>query len=79
VLSKWDQFRDIAHLHGDHENSSSQESTGTKEMWIEFYWQKKDWVNLSKYKNILSGSTTVRYRLYYTFLVISEQSSASQQ
>ena len=44
-------------------------------MWIEFFWQKKDWRNLTNYKSTLQASSSIKYQLYYIFLIIQEQES----
>ena len=42
-------------------------------MWIEFFWQKKDWRNLANYKSTLMNSSSIKYQLYYIFLTIQEE------
>jgi hypothetical protein len=54
VLNRWDQLKDIAHLLGNGEQGTTgDQSPGAHEMLIEFFWQKKDWENLSKFKHTL--------------------------
>ena len=76
VLNKWEQFKDIAHLlgNGEHGNSWDQ-SPGAHEMWIEFFWQKKDWNNLSRFRHTLMNSSQIKHQLYYIFLIIQEYDS----
>jgi len=38
ILNKWEQFRDIAHLHGSYDQGMGDSYPGTHEMWIEFFW-----------------------------------------
>jgi hypothetical protein len=74
VLNKWEQFRDIAHLHGNYDQGGlGDQSPGTHEMWIEFFWQKKDWRNLANFRPTLMNSSSIKYQLYYIFLIIQEQ------
>ena len=61
ILNKWEQFRDIAHLHGSYDQGMGDSSPGTHEMWIEFFWQKKDWRNLANYKETLMNSSSIKY------------------
>jgi hypothetical protein len=72
ILNKWEQFRDIAHLHGSYDQGLGDQYPGTHEMWIEFFWQKKDWRNLAHYKETLMNSSSIKYQLYYIFLIIQE-------
>ena len=74
VLNQWDPFRDIAHLHGNYDHAGSGEQPpGPHEMWIEFFWQKKDWKNLASHKRTLMHSSSIKYQLYYIFLTIQEE------
>lgn len=45
-------------------------------MWIEFFWQKKDWENLGKYRATLMASTSIKYQLYYIYLIIQEHENS---
>jgi hypothetical protein len=47
-------------------------------MWIEFFWQKKDWRNLANHKATLMHSSSIKYQLYYIFLTIQEHESHSR-
>lgn len=44
-------------------------------MWIEFFWQKKDWNNLSRFRHTLMNSSQIKHQLYYIFLIIQEYDS----
>jgi hypothetical protein len=77
VLNLWDPFRDIAHLHGNYEQAGSGDSLpGPHEMWIEFFWQKKDWKNLANHRRTLTASSSIKYQLYDIYLTIQEEHEA---
>eukprot|EP00347_Sterkiella_histriomuscorum_P010775 403374964 len=61
VLNKWDQYRDIAH------------ALQNQEMLIEYYWNVKDWRNLSQYEQILKKSESIKYQIYYIYFIIYQQ------
>ena len=45
-------------------------------MWIELFWQKKDWANLRKLRETLQTSSSIKYQLYYIYLTIWEEHEA---
>ena len=60
-------------MHGN-QDQGTQEETALKEMYIEFFWQKKDFLHLKNFKSTLMDSPMAQYRIYYLFLVIEEES-----
>lgn len=79
VLNRWDPFRDIAHLHGNSDQGgagTADARPGPHEMWIEFFWQKKDWTNLSEVRETLAASSSIKYQLYYIYLIVWEEHEA---
>ena len=73
ILNQWEPFRDIAHLHGSSDHGGPEPLLGAHEMWIEFFWQKKDWKNLAVHRKTLQQSSSIKYQLYYIFLIIQEE------
>lgn len=45
-------------------------------MWIEFFWQRKNWTNLSEHRETLRNSSSIKYQLYYIYLTIWEEHEA---
>lgn len=76
IFNKWEQFRDIALLHGSYDQGLGDQYPRTHKMWIEFFWQKKLWGNLVNYKSTLMNSSSIKYQLYYIFIIIQEQENS---